>query len=370
MGQKRNGVSMPEIKSEVIYSCKQEKKKPQKKKRKRNVKMKKKQMPIPSSTVRAPRSFHRRKMREELRNSRRVKLEKTLPATFSFEEDKESVLRFLNEAFHHYKTLKNSIQEKRYNYDLAAVTSIDITAICLFLSLINKINANGIGSRGNYPINNEAKQILVDSGFADIMQSAFKPLKTKKYNNQLYIVGSKRVDNKKIGQSVKEAVGYLIGEERHFQPIYTMLIEICSNSVEHANKKERDKNWVVSVSYETDRVNFIVVDTGEGIMRTIQKKLPEMFVDKFRSDGDVLKDLLNKGYQSRTKEINRHKGLPKIKENYDAGYVDNMKILTNRVWYDMTSKTYERTKNEYFGVLYSWSFTKDNYNKWECKKNI
>ena len=88
MGQKRNSVSMPEIKSEVIYSCKQEKKKPQKKKRKRNVKMKKKQMPIPSSTVRAPRSFHRRKMREELRNSRRVKLEKTLPATFSFEEDK------------------------------------------------------------------------------------------------------------------------------------------------------------------------------------------------------------------------------------------------------------------------------------------
>lgn len=36
----------------------------------------------------------------------------------------------------------------------------------------------------------------------------------------------------------------------------------------------------------------------------------------------------------------------------------------------MTSNTYERTKNEYFGVLYSWSFTKDNYNKWECKKNI
>ena len=56
-------------------------------------------------------------MRKELKKTRRLKLEKTLPATFSFEEDRESVLRFLNEAFHHYKTLKNHIQEKRYNYD-------------------------------------------------------------------------------------------------------------------------------------------------------------------------------------------------------------------------------------------------------------
>ncbi len=360
---------MPEIKSEVITTNKKNIDSQRRKKR-RNAKMKKKQKLIPSSIVKVPRSFRRKMMRDELKNSRRVKLEKTLPTIFSYEEDKESVLRFLNEAFHHYKALKNRVQEKRYNYDLAAVTSIDITAICLFLSLINKINANGIGSRGNYPINNDARQVLVDSGFSDLMQSAYKPLRTKKYKNQLYIVGSKRVDNKKIGQSVKEAVGYLIGEERHFQPIYTMLIEICSNSVEHANKKEKDKNWIVSVSYEADRVNFIVVDTGEGIMRTIQKKLPEMFIDTFRSDGEILEDLLNKGYQSRTREINRHKGLPKIKENYDAGYVDNMKILTNKVWYDMASKTYEKTNNEYFGVLYSWSFTKENYKKWECKKNI
>jgi len=342
----------------------------QRRKRKRKTKMRKKQKPIPSSVVRAPRYFRRNMMRTALRNARRVKLEKSLPASFSFNEDKESVLLFLNQAFDYYKAFKHKIQEKVYNYDLLSVTSIDITAICLFLSLINKINANGIGSRGNYPQDDEARRILIESGFADIMQSAYKPLKTKKYRNQLYIVGSNRVNNKKIGESVKESVEYLTGSACHFQPIYTMLIEICSNSVEHANKKEKDKNWVVSVSYEPDRVNFIVVDTGEGIMRTIQKKLPEMFLDKFRTDGDILEDLLNKEYQSRTKEINRHKGLPKIKENFEAGYVDNMKILTNKVWYDMASKTYERTKNEYFGVLYSWSFTKDNFERWKNRQSI
>ena len=342
-----------------------------KKKRKRKAKMRKKQKPIPSSTVRAPRWFRRNMMRGASKHSNKIILEKSLPPVFSFKEDKESVLKFLNEAFDYYKALRSKIQEKRYNYDLTGVTSIDITAICLLLSLINKINANGIGSRGNTPSNDEAREIMLNSGFFDIMQSAFKPLKTKKYNNQLYIVGSKRVDNKRIGQSVKEAVGYLTGTERHFQPIYTMLIEICSNSVEHANKKEKDKNWVVSVSYEPDRVNFIVVDTGEGILRTIHRKFPEWFIDTiFREDGKVLEDLLNKEYQSRTQEINRHKGLPKIKENFEAGFVDDMKILTNNVWYDMASKTYEKTKNEYFGVLYSWSFTKDNYSKWENKKNI
>ncbi len=342
----------------------------QKKKRKRNAKMRKRKLLIPALTVGAPRFFRRKMMKAFIKNSKKIKLAKSLPASFSFSEDKESVLRFLNEAFGYYKKLRNKIQEKRYNYDLSAVEKIDITAICLFLSLINKIYANGIGSRGNYPTNDNARKILIESGFADIMQSAFKSLRTKKYKNQLYIVGSKRVDNKKIGQSVREAVGFLTGVEKHFQPIYTMLIEICSNSVEHANKKDKDKNWVVSVSYEPNRVNFIVVDTGEGIMRTIKKKLPELFVDKFRSDGAILEDLLNKGYQSRTKEINRHKGLPKIKENFDAGYVDNMKILTNKVWYDMASKTFEKTENEYFGVLYSWSFTKENYQIWESKKNI
>lgn len=341
-----------------------------KKRRRRNAKMKKKQVTPPATTVRSLRSFRRIMMRAALKNARRKRLEKSLPANFSFKEDRESVLQFLNEAFRYYKALRHKIQEKRYHYDLTAVTNIDITAICLFLSLINKLNANKIGSSGNYPQNEMAKGILIESGFADIMQSAFKPLKTKKYRNQLYIVGSSRVNNKKIGESVKEAVEYLTGTPRHFQPIYTMLIEICSNSVEHANKREKDKNWVVSVSYEPDCVNFIVVDTGEGIMRTIQKKLPEMFKDKFRNDGKVLEDLLNGEYQSRTKEINRHKGLPKIKENYDAGYVNDMKILTNNVWYDMTNRIYEKTRNEYYGVLYSWSFTKDNYQKWERKGNI
>lgn len=333
--------------------------------------MRKKQITIPSSTVRAPRPFRRNKIRVSIKNSNKIRLEKKLPAIFSFNEDKESVLKFLNEAFDYYKGLRYKIQERVYNYNLTDVTSIDITAICLFLSLINKINTNGIGSMGNTPIKEEPKQVMLESGFFDIMQSAFKPLKTKKYHNQLYIVGSKRVDNKKIGQSVKEAVGYLTGEEKHFQPIYTMLIEICSNSVEHANKKEKDKNWVVSVSYELDKVNFIVVDTGEGILRTIHRKLPELFFDKvFREDGEVLEDLLDNEYRSRTNEINRHKGLPKIKENFEAGYVDDMKILTNNVWYDMGSKTYEKTNNEYFGVLYSWSFTKDNYLKWKNKKSI
>lgn len=340
-----------------------------KRKKKRKTKMRKKIRCVPSTIVRAPRSFRRRMLFVSSNKTHGQKLEKVLPSVFSFHDDRESVLRFLNEAFDYYKLLKSKIRERVYSYDLSAVKSIDITAICLFLSLINKINTNGIGSRGNYPKDDFARSVLAESGFSDIMQSAYKPLKTKKYKNQLYIVGSKRVDNKKLGESVKEAVEYLTGSAHHFQPIYTMLIEICSNSVEHANRREGDKNWVVSVSYEQDRVNFIVVDTGEGIMRTISRKLPELFYDKvFREDGEVLESLLNKEYQSRTKEINRHKGLPKIKENFEAGYVDNMKILTNKVWYDMASKTYEKTVNEYYGVLYSWSFTKENYQKWISTK--
>lgn len=336
----------------------------QRKKRKRSAKMRKKHRNVFSSTVIVSRSLRRRITLGQ--KYRRQKLEGKLPAAFSFAEDQESVLGFLNSILELYGRNRNKVKGHSFFFDLSEVESIDTTAICLFLSLINRLNANGVGSRGNYPKNAIAKKTIVESGFSDIMQSAVKRLKTKRYTNQLYIVGTKRVDNKRIGQSVREAVGYLIGEEAHFNPVYTMLIEICSNSVEHANRREQDKNWVVSVSYEGDRVRFIVVDAGDGILRTIYKKLPEMFVDTlFREDGRVLEDILNKAYQSRTKEVNRHKGLPKVKDCFDNGYVSELKILTNNVLYDMPTAIFQRVKNEYYGVLYSWSITKDNYIKWK-----
>lgn len=339
----------------------------QKKKRKRHSKVVGKQpREILSSASTIPRSLRRLALTHDPKKKRRVKLESNLPSVFSFNDDKESVLLFLNETFSVYKNQKHRLKEKSFFFNLNTVESIDITAICLFLSLLNKLSANGVSSRGNYPKNEPAKLTIINSGFADIMQSGIKRSKTQKYNNQLYIVGTNRVNNQKIGKSVKESVGFLTGEEQHFQPVYTMLIEICSNSVEHANKREQDKNWVISVSYEEEKVNFIVVDTGEGILRTIHRKVPDLFIDTlFREDGKVLEDILNKEYQSRTKEVNRHKGLPKIKECFDAGFVSDMRILTNNVLYDMTTNTFQKVDNEYFGVLYAWSLTKDNIKKWK-----
>ena len=302
------------------------------KKRKRRAKFKRKVRVGPSPMVTVPRFFRRSIFSGSTLTYHSYKLKSSLPAAFSFAEDKESVLGFLNDTFSLYKRSKRKTKDRAFVFDLKSVENIDITSICLFLSLINKLKQNGIGSRGNFPDNENARTTIIESGFSEMMQSEFKQLKTKKYTNQIYIVGSKRVNNKRLGQSVKEAVGYLTGEEQHFKPMYTMLIEMCSNSVEHANRNEQDKNWVVSVSYEEDCVRFIVVDTGEGILRTIHKKWPERFMDSvYRNDGDVLSDILDKGYQSRTKEINRHKGLPRIKECHDAGFVSDMMILTNNV---------------------------------------
>lgn len=339
----------------------------QRRRKKRNSKFRRKKLPLINKIAPIPKLVRNHQLFSNKKTKTLPKLTKTLPSIFSFKENRENVLEFLNDTFDDYKQYK----VKDFIFDMQDITAIDITSICLFLSLLNKLSANGVDSRGNYPIDESSRNVMIESGFANIMKSSIKRLKTKTYDNQLYVIGQDRLDNKKIGESVKKAVGYLTGKEDHFQPIYTMLIEICSNSVEHANKREKDKNWIISVSYEEDKVNFIVVDTGEGILRTIHKKLPELFVDTFfRKDGKVLEDVLNKEYQSRTKELNRHKGLPKLKENFDNGYVSDMKILTNNVLYDMKTKSYEGTINEYCGVLYSWSFTKNNYNKWKRNECI
>ncbi len=289
----------------------------------------------------------------------------TLPSKFVL-QNIENVLRFINSTYNKCKpSYINHIFFKLNN-----IEEIDIYSICLLISLINKLS-HKTGCYGNYPDNDRNKQFLINSGFLNIMRSDIKNPVSRKYNNQLYMIGKNNVEGRKIGESIKESMEFLTGEKNHYPPIYDNMIEICANSVEHSNKEEIDKNWLISITYEEDNnVHFLLTDTGEGILKTLYKKDIEMFRDKMtlKSDSTVLEAVFNNEYQSRTGEINRHKGLPNVLESFKDCYISDLIVLTNRVLYNFGENKSKLLKNEFKGTMFSWRISKKNIEIWK-KKN-
>lgn len=285
-----------------------------------------------------------------------------VPRIFTSEKMEESLF-FINGTF---KKTKNRIIRSIF-FEMNEVEKIDIITICLLLSLINKLAGKHIHSWGNYPILPKVKKVFLESGFLDVMKSTIKDDSHSHFKNHMYMIGKKCVDGKRIGESIKEVMEYMTGIPQHYAPVYDDILEICANSVEHANDMMDEKNWLVSISLEADSVHFVLTDTGAGILNTLHKKRIEMFKDSifFKKDYQVLEGVFNKDYQSQTGEINRHKGLPNVLESLRDGYIDNLMVLTNCVWYNFSTNEYNVFKNEFKGSMFSWTLSKKNIERWK-----
>ncbi len=284
-----------------------------------------------------------------------------IPEDFSM-DNVENVLSFVNTTYKSWK-------ETRYRtawFDMDSVVKIDIFSICLLLSLLNKLVNKDVRCRGNLPKDEESSEIVKQSGFLSMMTSNILVPKDKMFDNQMYMVGKDKVNSDRISKSVKHCMKYLLGSESHYPPVFETMVEICANSVEHANGIRVDKNWLVSISKEKDCIRFILTDTGKGILGTLCKKKKELFNDliNFRTDVDVLKLVFEKGYISRTGDINRHLGLPEVYETYRSGFISNLFVLTNcvQLCFDGNSK---KNNNEFRGVLISWTVSKKNIEIWK-----
>lgn len=272
-----------------------------------------------------------------------------------------AIVRFIQET-ENFCT-KNKIKFLKVNLD--DVVSIDMYAISLMLAMLNKLSYRNIKYWGTYPDNEKCKQYILDSGFLDVVESNIKHSGDSKKGNQLFMVGKDNVDSNRIGKSVKESMKHLLGKPSIYPPVYDNMLEINANSVEHANTINREKNWLVSISIEEGRIHFILTDTGFGILSTLRKKTSEKIKDLFlKTDTEVLKGVFLKLYQSITGEINRHKGLPVIYDSFRDGFISNLQVLTNKVMLDFDNLNSHSLDVSFNGVLFSWTVSIDNYNKW------
>lgn len=271
------------------------------------------------------------------------------------------LIKFLQETEDFCK--KNKVNILKVNLD--NVVLIDMYAISLMLSVLNKLSCRNIKYWGTYPKNQKCKQYIIDSGFLDVVKTNIKKPENCKKGNQIYMVGKDCVDSNRIGTSVRDSMKHIVGSQEVYPPVYDNICEISANSVEHANRYTEEKNWLVSISIEGDKLHYILTDTGLGILATLRKRASEKFKDYFsKNDSDVLKGVFLKSYQSMTGEINRHKGLPIIYESFEEGFISDLQVLTNKVLYDFETKKSIALDKGFKGVLYSWTVSMKNYNKW------
>lgn len=251
---------------------------------------------------------------------------------------------------------------------LTKVEKIDYATISVLTAINDSFKVRGISFRGNFPSTQGPKNYLIDSGFLnsmfDIKGNPFP--KTKKSEVLIFEKGSEIFsleENIRISRVVQNISNHLINVKQHNPPLRTILLEIFANSIEWG--QAQNKQWLLGVKYDKDRVILTVTDIGKGIIRTLHKRFGRKFFDalQFKSNSEILKGAFARKYGSRSQKSNRNKGLPSIKRGFDKGFIKELKVITNNVilHFDSEDKTRSVKKGVswFKGTLYRCVITKD-----------
>ncbi len=294
------------------------------------------------------------RVRYERNNSRlgnfnEKKIVLSIPETFSISVDIEKVLKFV------YNN-KKIVATRRYNqmiFDFSKVTVIDDGATTILLSLFYDMSSNKIKvGLNNLPDNPEACLFIEQSGF---IQYFTGPLAKKKAGlNTTIKKGKSTILQKDSAALIHKSMKTVWGVDKRNQKLQGMLIELMTNSVNHAYlNKEREKTWYISTNHyiEQNKVEFCFVDNGDGIINTINVK----FKDKlFTSNEDLLVRAFEGEFRSRTKLANRGRGLIVVKGNQTNMTIRGLKVITNNVFLDFEKEIAVKLNTPFSGTFYSW----------------
>lgn len=299
------------------------------------------------------------------------------PEDFRLVENTEGCLLF----FRNVRDEKNIFYSKNYKFiriSLAEVEQIDYATISILTAISDDLMLKGIILRGDFPKNQECTDFIRNSGFLNHMVNDKNQKFPKATKSDLLFFEKgcgvlSNEDNRKISQLVEDVILYLTGEQAHFKPVKSILLEICGNSIEWANTANRQ--WVLGVQYEDDKVVFTVTDVGKGILDTLHRKFDMQLSDFFkgRSNLEILYGAFQKKYGSTTQETNRNKGLPAVKASSDRGIIANLIVLTNNVILhfhnNKASRVFKMGSPRFKGTIYQWELTQDCLTKTQELQN-
>lgn len=294
-----------------------------------------------------------------------MKLPVIAPSDLRLIENTKECLNFFRELrSEEYQSKRGKI--KFVLLSLTGVKQIDYGTISILTAIGDDLKFKDIILKSFLPDDAVCKDFMIESGYLNnLFDDNGKPFpKAPRSELMFFEKGCGKLsyeENRKISLLIKKIVGHLTGVEEYCQPVKTIILEICGNSIEWSGTA--NKQWLLGVKYKENKVIFTVTDVGNGILESLYRRFTRRFFDMFKSSDGILKGAFNKKYGSTTQEDNRNKGLPAVKANFSQGTINNLKVLTNNVILhfdnDSLSKEFDRGDPRFKGTFYQWEMTND-----------
>jgi len=279
------------------------------------------------------------------------------PIAFSLQQNTEKMLIFIQRLKRLY-----SLNTDVY-INMKEVQDITCGSIALLLSVLSDFMDKGLTVYGNRPKNKNAKRVLERSGFFNFVRGSISE-SDKNSKNNIICQGKQSVMQEESAELVKQAMETVTGTSARNQKIQGMLIEMMANSVNHAFKDVINTRWWISASHdeENNKVSFVFIDNGEGIVNTLGENFLKKISYKFKDNLDLITSAFNRQIKSRTGLNYRGRGLPRIEKGRLNNYFSNFTLITNNVYYTGDIATSRLLDEDFSGTFYYFELHKENLN--------
>lgn len=264
---------------------------------------------------------------------------------------------------------KNSMIKSEFLFDANNVKKATTDAIMYLIALMRnykETKKRKYNFYGNYPQDENAKKVFLESGFLNFVRS--KNYKLPENSSKMEIVSGKNSDASSAGNICGFVANKLNLTRMDTINLYEVIIEMMSNVYYHAyNDSETNMvpEWYMYAEYNSNKVKFLFLDTGMGIAKTVQKHtLYEKVVSKigFASESKLISSALNGDFRTQTLQENHGKGLPFIREFANSKRIKEFNIISGKGYCKIEENgniITEDLKNNVCGTIYSFWISKE-----------
>lgn len=277
------------------------------------------------------------------------------PQDFSFIKNTEKTLEY-------FQSARDKLS-KGYpiNFDIAQINTLTTDAIALQIARIKDANFHrNNGIFGNAPDKEELKELFLQSGFYDYVQS--KGEKSTSRSKLIHKITDKKVEPKIAKEACLTGLRHVFQSNAIFDPLYDIIIEIMQNTNNHAGETRGKYNWWLHVYNDpkTKTSFYTFLDLGLGIfeslpVQTFRKKIGDFL--GLTHNSDLVKPLFDGKIKSRTGKPERGKGIPQVYESSKNKAFKQFYLISNNVHVDLKTMKIKKLNNNFSGTLFHWELS-------------
>lgn len=290
-----------------------------------------------------------------------------VPRNFSLIDNTEETMAFF---MGFIELIQKGKYKTKFYINSHDVENVTVDALIYLIAILQNDCVNirmQYSYSGNFPLNAKAKKVYQESGFTSYVEAKIKEL-PRNTDKMKIVCGTK--NNAEVSKQFCEFVTSKLEKQRcEVMSLYVVFIELMSNVYHHAygNNDFMARQWYIYAEHVDNHIQFVFVDTGMGIAKTVRKNFGEVIQGMLgigAHDGDLLRSTFNGDFRTQTSEKYRGNGLATVKQKVTEGTFRNFRVISGRGRCEIGSQldkaegtvTSENYKNGIYGTLYAFDF--------------